>query len=235
MPKQLVRLLGEQSLLEQTARRLLARAATRADHHGRRQGPGFSGPARARADHARARPSPAARAARAQHRRGNRARRPLRPRADGAGCAALGLPLGPPDAGAGCAARRDRRRPAGGRGGRAADLRHHADPARDGLRLHPCGRAAPRRAGRPAGRALRREARAGGRRGDARRGRLFLEQRDASCSGRIGSWPSSLPMRRRSATRSSTLLPGSPRRRTEVRRCRRLATRRCRPSRSTRR
>ena len=128
------------------------------------------------------------------------------------------------------------RRAAGGGGRRARDLRHHRDPAGDRLRLHPRGRAAARRRGRAAGRrASSRSPRAPAAEamladgGHYWNSGMFLFRADRILA-ELGAHAPAILRGGRGRLRGA-----QAKRRAAPSRCRSSATRRCRPSRSTRR
>ena len=184
MPKHLARLVGDESLLQQTARRLIALAppervvtvgAGAQDFLVARQlaevDPGL---VRHRLLEPVGRNTAAAIAP----------GRALCPSAARSRCGAVGMSLGPSRARSGGARACARDGAAGRRRRRAGHLRHHADPRRDRLRLRPRGRPAGERAEGARGDAVRREAAAGDGGSHAGGGRSLLEQRHVRVPGR---------------------------------------------------
>ena len=184
-PKQFLPLVGERTMIQETALRTAGLAGRRGAHRRLQRGaplPGRGTAARARH---RAAGDPA-RARRAQHgacRRGRGAGGACRP------CARQGQGRRPGPARAARGSRARGRRelrarrgdgPAGRPRGPPGDLRRRADAARDRLRLHPAGE----RRGRGApGRRIRRETGCRAREGLRRERRLLLEQRHVPAAG----------------------------------------------------
>ena len=153
-----------------TERRRLCRTAA-----GLQRGSSLPGRRPAAADRHQAAGHPA-RAAGAQHRAGDRRRRPV---AAGARSrrADAGAAVRPCHRLAGRLPSRRHARPRRGAGRPPGHLRHQAEPRRHRLRLHPERRAARRRRRRVRGRSLRREAGPRDRPALRRQRRLLLEQR----------------------------------------------------------